>query len=99
MPSRAIQSFFELGPNDLVVHAVHGVARFEGTELVHRGEGTEEHLRLVFQDDVKLLVPASKIHLVQKYVGSGGGGPGKTPLDKLGGKAFQRRKELRPVSR
>ena len=89
MPSRAIQSFFELGPGDLVVHAVHGVAQFEGTELVHRGEGTEEHLRLCFQDEVKLLVPASKIHLVQKYVGSGG----KAPLDKLGGKSFQRRKE------
>jgi transcription-repair coupling factor (superfamily II helicase) len=89
IPSRAIQSFFELGPKDLVVHAVHGIARFEGTELVHRGDGTEEHLRLCFQDEVKLLVPASKIHLVQKYVGSGG----KAPLDKLGGKGFQRRKE------
>jgi transcription-repair coupling factor (superfamily II helicase) len=89
MPSRAIQSFFELGPGDLVVHAVHGVARFEGTELVQRGEGQEEHLRLCFQDEVKLLVPASKIHLVQKYVGSGG----KAPLDKLGGKGFQKRKE------
>jgi transcription-repair coupling factor (superfamily II helicase) len=89
MPSRAIQSFFELGPGDLVVHAVHGVARFEGTELVHRGTGTEEHLRLCFQDEVKLLVPASKIHLVQKFVGSGG----KAPLDKLGGKGFQKRKE------
>ena len=95
VPSRAIQSFFELGPGDLVVHAVHGVARFEGTELVTRGEGQEEHLRLCFQDDVKLLVPASKIHLVQKYVGSGGGarGVGRAPLDKLGGKGFQRRKE------
>ena len=95
VPSRAIQSFFELGPGDTVVHAVHGIARFEGTELVHRGQGTEEHLRLCFQDDVKLLVPASKIHLVQKYVGSGGGakGAGKAPLDKLGGKGFQRRKE------
>jgi hypothetical protein len=91
VPSRAIQSFFELGPGDLVVHAVHGIARFEGTELVHRGQGTEEHLRLCFQDDVKLLVPASKIHLVQKYVGSGGGA--RPPLDKLGGKGFQRRKE------
>ncbi len=91
VPSRAIQSFFELGPGDLVVHAVHGIARFEGTELVARGEGQEEHLRLRFQEEVRLLVPASKIHLVQKYVGAGGrGGP---PLDKLGGKGFQRRKE------
>ncbi len=59
VPSRAIQSFFELGPGDLVVHAVHGVARFEGTALVPRSEGTEEHLRLCFHDYVKLLVPAS----------------------------------------
>jgi transcription-repair coupling factor (superfamily II helicase) len=73
IPSRAIQSFFELGPGDLVVHAVHGIARFEGTELVTRGQGVEEHLRLCFQDEVKLLVPASKIHLVQKYVGSKAG--------------------------
>jgi transcription-repair coupling factor (superfamily II helicase) len=94
VPSRAIQSFFELGPGDLVVHAVHGIARFEGTELVHKGSGTEEHLRLCFQDEVKLLVPASKIHLVQKYVGSGGGSlRGGAALDKLGGKGFQRRKE------
>jgi len=92
VPSRAIQSFFELGPGDLVVHAVHGIARFEGTELVHRGSGTEEHLRLCFQDEVKLLVPASKIHLVQKYVGSGAQ-RGSAMLDKLGGKGFQRRKE------
>ncbi|MBL8754225.1 MAG: DEAD/DEAH box helicase, partial [Planctomycetes bacterium] len=90
VPSRAIQSFFELGPGDTVVHAVHGLARFEGTELVHRGSGTEEHLRLCFQDEVKLLVPASKIHLVQKYVGAGGG---KAVLDKLGGRGFQKRKE------
>jgi transcription-repair coupling factor (superfamily II helicase) len=89
IPSRAIQSFFELGPGDLVVHAVHGIARFEGMELIERGEGREDHLRLCFQDEVKLLVPASKIHLVQKYIGGGG----KAALDKLGGKGFQRRKE------
>ena len=89
VPSRAIQGFFELGPGDLVVHAVHGIARFEGMELVERGEGREDHLRLSFQDEVKLLVPASKIHLVQKYVGAGG----SVALDKLGGKGWERRKE------
>ncbi|MGE3174820.1 MAG: transcription-repair coupling factor [Planctomycetota bacterium] len=89
VPSRAIQSFFELGPGDLVVHAVHGIARFASMELVERGEGAEDHLRLLFQDEVALLVPASKIHLVQKYVGAGG----SVGLDKLGGRGFQRRKE------
>src|SRR5690606_3213909 len=90
VPSRAVQSFFELGPGDLVVHAVHGIALFEGVERVERGESIEDHLRLLFKDDVRLLVPVSKIHLVQKYVGAGEGRP---KLDKLGGRGFQRRKE------
>ncbi|MEZ5964804.1 MAG: transcription-repair coupling factor [Planctomycetota bacterium] len=91
MPSRAISSFFELGPGDLVVHAAHGIAQFEGMERVERGpDAAEDHLRLRFKDDVLLLVPASKIHLVQKYVGAGDAAP---RLDRLGGKGFQRRKE------
>lgn len=90
VPSRALQSFFELGPGDVVVHAVHGIARFESIELVERGEAAEDHLRLIFKGDVRLLVPASKIHLVQKYVGSG---DAKPRLDKLGGKSFAKRKE------
>ena len=90
VPSRALSSFFELGPGDTVVHAVHGIARFETIELVERGAAAEDHLRLVFKDDVRLLVPASKIHLVQKYVGSGDARP---RLDKLGGKSFAKRKE------
>jgi transcription-repair coupling factor (superfamily II helicase) len=90
IPSRAIKSFFELGPGDVVVHAVHGIARFEGIELVERGDAAEDHLRLTFQDEVVLLVPGSKVHLVQKYVGSGDAHP---KLDKLGGRGFQKRKE------
>ncbi len=90
VPSRALQSFFELGPGDVVVHAVHGLARFEEIELVKRGFTAEDHLRLLFRDEVRLLVPVSKIHLVQKYVGAG---DGKPRLDKLGGKSFAKRKE------
>ncbi|MEO0478239.1 MAG: transcription-repair coupling factor [Planctomycetota bacterium] len=88
--SRALKSFFELGPGDLVVHAVHGISRFEGIERVVRGEAEEDHLRLCFKDELRLLVPVSKIHLVQKYVGAGGPQP---KLDKLGGKGFQKRKQ------
>ncbi|MHC5071315.1 MAG: transcription-repair coupling factor, partial [Planctomycetota bacterium] len=90
LPSRALRSFFELGPGDLVVHAAWGIARFEGIERVTRGDAAEDHLRLIFRDEVVLWVPASKIHLVQKYVGAGDARP---KLDKLGGKGFARRKE------
>ncbi|MFM7110765.1 MAG: transcription-repair coupling factor [Planctomycetota bacterium] len=34
--SRAIDSFLELAPGDLVVHVSHGIARFEGMELLDR---------------------------------------------------------------
>ncbi|MCB9917790.1 MAG: transcription-repair coupling factor [Planctomycetes bacterium] len=90
--STALTSFFELATGDLVVHAVHGIAKFLGIERVARGTGggTEDHLRLVFRDDVEVLVPASKIDLVQKYVGAGGALAPR--LDKLGGKAFSKRK-------
>jgi transcription-repair coupling factor (superfamily II helicase) len=87
---RAIQSFFELKPGDHVVHAVHGVARFTGLERLQRGGGEEEHLKLVFADEVALFVPAARIDLVQRFVGSGSNAP---PLDKIGGTAFRKRKE------
>ena len=87
---RALESFFELRMGDLVVHAVHGVALYQGLELMKRGKGEEEHLHLSFADDVSLYVPATRIDLVQRYVGTGSKAP---PRDKLGGSAFRRRKE------
>jgi transcription-repair coupling factor (superfamily II helicase) len=87
---RALQSFFELRTGDLVVHAVHGVAQYAGLKRMTRAGGEEEHLHLLFADDVSLFVPASRIELVQRYVGSGGAAPS---LDKLGGQSFRKRKE------
>ncbi len=87
---RALESFFELKRGDLVVHAVHGLARFQGLARIERAGGEEEHLHLVFAEDVNLYVPASRIDLVQRYVGSGAGTP---ELDRVGGQAFRRRKE------
>ena len=87
---RALQSFFELRPGDLVVHAVHGVGQFAGLTRMERAGGEEEHLHLLFADDVALYVPASRIELVQRYVGGGGAAPS---LDKIGGQSFRRRRE------
>jgi len=87
---RALQSFFELKIGDVVVHGVHGVARFEGLVRMKRGEGEEEHLHLMFADEVSLYVPAARIDLVQRYIGTGSTSP---PLDKIGSQSFRRRKE------
>jgi len=87
---RAIQSFFELKPGDLVVHAVHGLSRFKGLVRMARSGGEEEHLHLLFADEVSLYVPSSRVDMVQRYVGPGGS---MLPLDKIGGTSFRKRKE------
>jgi len=88
--AKVLASFFELRLGDLVVHAVHGLARYAGLVRMDRNGGEEDHLHLIFKEDVSLFVPASRIDLVQRYVGSGSASP---PLDKIGSPAFRRRKE------
>jgi transcription-repair coupling factor (superfamily II helicase) len=94
--SRAIDSFLELNDGDLVVHVVHGIARFRGMQMLDRSHGAgsvsdgakEENLLLEFRDGVMMYVPVSKIDLVQKYVGGSKSNP---ELSKLGGTAWGNR--------
>src|SRR5207253_9929694 len=69
LESRAIDSFLELTEGDLVVHVSHGIARYRGMNVLDNNGRQEEYLTLEFRDRVRLYVPASKIDLVQKYVG------------------------------
>jgi transcription-repair coupling factor (superfamily II helicase) len=87
---RALKGFFELKVGDLVVHAVHGLARYVGLSRMVRAGGEEDHLQLEFDEQVSVFVPASRVDLVQRYIGTGGAAP---KLDKVGGGAFRRRKE------
>jgi len=90
LETRAIDSFLELRERDLVVHLVHGIGRFLGMELLKKGDQVEEHLSLEFRDGVRLYVPVSLIHLVQKYVGASKAVPG---LSKVGSASWARRKQ------
>ena len=102
--SRAIDSFLDLSDGDYVVHVAHGIARFRGMRMLEKGKddtpddlfaqaspaAIEENLILEFRDGVMLYVPASRIDLVQKYVGGQNAQP---ELSKLGGTAWGRKKE------
>jgi transcription-repair coupling factor (superfamily II helicase) len=90
LESRIIDSFLDLNDNDLVVHVSHGIARYRGMHVLDKKGQREEHLILEFRDGVRVYVPASKIDLVQKYVG---GARTEPELSKFGGTAWQRRKE------
>ena len=65
-----IDSFLELRKGDYVVHVAYGIARFRGMETVQKEGELQEFLVLEFAGSTKLYVPASKIDLVQRYVGS-----------------------------
>jgi transcription-repair coupling factor len=88
--SRVIDSFLDLAIGDLVVHLSHGIARFRGMEVQKKGDLTEEHLVLQFADELKMYVPTSLIHLVQKYIGGAKAAP---ELSKVGGTSWVNKKK------
>jgi transcription-repair coupling factor (superfamily II helicase) len=89
--SRAIDSFLDLNEGDLVVHLNHGIAIYQGLQLVDKSEEyAEEQLALEFAEKTKLYVPIAKIDLVQKYVGGGRANP---PLSKIGSSAWEKKKK------
>jgi transcription-repair coupling factor (superfamily II helicase) len=86
---RAIDSFLELRDGDYVVHLSHGIGLFRGMRMLEKNGQLEEHLQLEFADGTFMYVPASKIELVQRYVGSSAAPP---RLSKVGGTAWEKRK-------
>jgi transcription-repair coupling factor (superfamily II helicase) len=88
--ARTIDTFVDLNPGDLVVHRDHGIARFVNLKTLESDPSGEEYLTLEFAGRSKLHVPASKIELVQKYIGAFHGTP---KLSTLGGKGWKRQKE------
>lgn len=88
--SEAVGSFLELEPGDHVVHVTHGVGRYRGIRQIDSGRRAGDHLILEFREGVKVLVPAERIDLVQKYVGSRKANP---LLDKVGGTNWAKKKQ------
>ncbi len=88
---RTIDSFLELREGDYVVHLSHGIGRYRGLQLLEKAHQSEEHLVLEFHGDTKIYVPASKIELVQKYVG--GNKKSRPQLAHVGGRMWGKQKE------
>ncbi|MEQ9410859.1 MAG: transcription-repair coupling factor [Fuerstiella sp.] len=87
--SRAIDNFLDLNDGDLVVHVTQGIAKYRGMALMDNEGEKEEHLLLEFRDGLIVYVPASLIHLVQKYIGPAKSMP---ELSKFGGTSWEKKK-------
>lgn len=77
-----------LNPGDLVVHASHGIGRFDGLETVQVSGAAHDCLQLTYLGGDKLFVPVENIEILSRYGSEDAGGQ----LDKLGGVAWQARK-------
>ena len=77
-----------LSPGDLVVHADHGIGRYEGLMQIPVGTSPHDCVALEYAGGDKLYVPVENIDILTRY----GSGEDGVSLDKLGGEAWQRRK-------
>ncbi|MEO8722093.1 MAG: transcription-repair coupling factor [Sphingobium sp.] len=77
-----------LTPGDLVVHADHGIGRYEALMSIPVGKAPHDCVALEYAGGDKLYVPVENIDVLSRY-GSDSDG---VALDRLGGEAWQRRK-------
>jgi transcription-repair coupling factor (superfamily II helicase) len=77
-----------LSPGDLVVHADHGIGRYEGLTRIPVGTSPHDCVALEYAGGDKLYVPVENIDILSRYGSESDG----VALDKLGGEAWQRRK-------
>ena len=90
-PKRAADVITEatsLGPGDLVVHADHGIGRFEGLKTITALGAPHDCLELSYAGGDKLYLPVENIELLSRYGADSDG----SQLDRLGGAAWQSRK-------
>ena len=84
----ALTEVSSLGAGDLVVHAEHGIARFEGLKTIDAAGAPHDCMELVYQGGDRLYLPVENIELLTRY----GSDEAGAKLDKLGGVAWQTRK-------
>ena len=77
-----------LSPGDLVVHADHGIGRYEGLTQIPVQKAPHDCVALEYAGGDKLYVPVENIDILSRYGAESEG----VALDRLGGEAWQRRK-------
>ncbi|MBO0764427.1 MAG: transcription-repair coupling factor [Hyphomicrobiaceae bacterium] len=78
-----------LSIGDLVVHADHGIGRFDGLTTITALGAPHDCLEIGYAGGDKLYLPVENIELLSRF---GSGDAAEAQLDKLGGVAWQSRK-------
>lgn len=77
-----------LAEGDIVVHAEHGIGRYDGLETIRLGDAPHDCLRILYDGNDKLFVPVENIDVLSRYGSETAG----VTLDRLGSPAWQARK-------
>ncbi|MFQ9053795.1 MAG: CarD family transcriptional regulator [Oscillospiraceae bacterium] len=78
-----LQSYTDLTPGDLVVHAHHGIGRFVAMLRLPVDGVEKDYIKIAYAGQDVLYVPATSLDLVSKYIGPGEDNE-RTKLNKLG---------------
>jgi len=87
-PENFIAEASALHTGDLVVHAEHGIGRFEELGTLDVAGAAHDCLTLIYDGGDKLFLPVEHIDVISRYGEEGS----EARLDKLGGVAWQARK-------
>ena len=83
-----ISELSAIEPGDLVVHADHGIGRFEGLVTIEVGGAPHECLHLTYAGGDRLYLPVENLEVLSRY----GGEEATAQLDRLGSGAWQAKK-------
>ncbi|MBS0583029.1 MAG: transcription-repair coupling factor, partial [Proteobacteria bacterium] len=88
-PEAILRDLSELTIGAPIVHADHGVGRYQGLLKLDIGGDGGEFLSIEYAKGDKLYVPVAQLHLVSRYSGAA---PELAPLHALGGEAWEKAK-------
>jgi transcription-repair coupling factor (superfamily II helicase) len=77
-----------LQPGDLIVHAEHGIGRYDGLVTLEVAGAPHDCLRIIYAGDDKLFVPVENMEVLSRFGSEGA----DVQLDRLGGVGWQSRK-------
>nr|WP_277949248.1 transcription-repair coupling factor [Apilactobacillus bombintestini] len=84
-----IKSYTDLKPGDYVVHANHGIGKYEGMKTMEVDGKHQDYMTIAYRNNAKLFIPVTQLNLIQKYVSS----EDKHPrVNRLGGSEWQKTK-------
>lgn len=64
-----IKSLADISPGDLVVHALHGIGRFEGIRKLELEGITKDYITIKYAGTDVLYVPVTQMDLISRYIG------------------------------